>query len=74
MLCTKIGFCFGIQNNFYSQHVLNLYFSRTELVIPGLNNSMNNMLSYFGLIDARMSAPEKEQTVQKIGPIYFNKF
>ena len=27
MLCTKIVFCFGIQNNFCTQHVLNLYFS-----------------------------------------------
>ena len=26
-------FCFGIQNNFRTQHVLNLYFSCTELVI-----------------------------------------
>ena len=26
-------FCFGIQNNLCTQHVLNLYFSRTELVI-----------------------------------------
>ena len=29
MLCTKIVFCFGIQNNFCTQHVLNLYFSCT---------------------------------------------
>ena len=34
MLCTKVVFCFDIQNNFCTQHVLNLYFSRTELVIP----------------------------------------
>ena len=35
ILCTKIVFCFcfGIQNNFCTQHVLNLYFSCTELVI-----------------------------------------
>ena len=32
MLCTKIVFCFGIQNNFCTQHVLNLYFSCTEVV------------------------------------------
>ena len=33
MLCTKIVFCFcfGIQNNFCTQHVLNLYFSCTEV-------------------------------------------
>ena len=34
MLRTKIVFvCFDIQNNFCTQHVLNLYFSCTELVI-----------------------------------------
>ena len=33
MLCTKIVFCFcfGIQNNFCTQRVLNLYFSCTEV-------------------------------------------
>ena len=32
-LCTNIifGFGFGIQNNVCAQHVLNLYFSRTEV-------------------------------------------
>ena len=33
-------FCFDIQNNIYTQHVLNLYFSC---------NSKNNLSSYFGL-------------------------
>ena len=30
MLCINIGFCFGLQNNVCTQHVLNLYFSCTE--------------------------------------------
>ena len=33
MLCTQIVFCFDIQNNLCTQHVLSLQFSCTELVI-----------------------------------------
>ena len=47
-------FCFDIQNNICTQHVLNLYFS---------GNSMNNLLSYCGLTDARMRASEKDLPV-----------
>ena len=52
-------YCFECQNqnNFCTQHVLNLYFS---------GNSMNNLLSYFGLTDARMRAPEKDLPVQGV--------
>ena len=35
MLCTKIGLfcsCFDIQNNIFTQHVLNLYFSHAEFL------------------------------------------
>ena len=39
------------KNNFCTHHVVNLYFS---------GNSMNNLLSYCGLIDARMRASEKD--------------
>ena len=54
-------YCFECQNknktnNFCTQHVVNLYFS---------GNSMNNLLSYFGLIDARISASEKDLSVKK---------
>ena len=42
MLFTKIVFCFDIQNNICTQLVLYLYSS---------GNSMNNLLSYFGLTD-----------------------
>ena len=41
---------------FCTQHVLNLYFS---------GNSMNNILSYCGLTDARMRASEKDLPVKK---------
>ena len=57
MLCTKIVFlffCFDIQNNICTQHVVNLYF---------LGNSMNNILSYCGLTDAKMRASEKDLPV-----------
>ena len=33
MLCKQIGFCFDIQNNLWTQHVLSLEFSCTELLI-----------------------------------------
>ena len=48
-------FCFDIQNNICTQHVLNLYFSC---------NSMNNLSSYCGLTDARMRASEKDFPVK----------
>ena len=53
MLCTKIVFCFcfDIQNNICTQHVLNLYFSC---------NSMNNLSSYCGLTDSRMRASDTD--------------
>ena len=51
MLCTKIVFCFDIQNNICTQQVVNLYFSL---------NSMNNISSYCGLTGARMRASEKD--------------
>ena len=52
-------YCFECQktktkNNNSIQHVLNLYFS---------GNSINNLLSYCGLTDARMSASEKDLPV-----------
>ena len=53
MSCTQIVFCicFDIQNNLCIQHVLSLQFSCTEL------------LSYCGLVDARISASEKDLPV-----------
>ena len=67
MLCTQIVFCFDIQNNlctpmFYpcsppcSELVIFMYWTR---------NSMNNLLSYCGLVDARIRAYDKDLPVQK---------
>ena len=42
------------KNDFCTQHVLNLYFG---------GNSMNNLLPYFGLTDARMRTSEKDLPV-----------
>ena len=53
----KLSFCFDIQNNICTQHVVNLYFSW---------NSMNNLSSYCGLSDARMRASEKDLLVQLV--------
>ena len=52
-------YCFECQNkktNFCTQLVLNLYFS---------SNSMNKLLPYCGLTDARISASEKDLPVIK---------
>ena len=54
------------KNNFCTQHVLNLYFSK---------NSMNNLLSYCGLVEARISASEKDLPVPyQRGYIYAKKY
>ena len=52
MLCSEI--VSDIQNNFCTQHVVNLYFS---------GNLMNSLLSYCGLNDARIRASEKDLPV-----------
>ena len=44
------------KHDFCTQFDLNLYFS---------GNSMNNLLSYCGLTDARMRASEKDLPVQR---------
>ena len=58
MLCIKVVFCFcfDIQNNFCTQHelVFFLYWSR---------ESMNNLSSYCGLTDSRMSASDTDLPV-----------
>ena len=62
MLCTQIVFCFcfcfDIQNNLCTQHVLSLQFSYTELVIQWTIFCHN-----CGLVDARISASEKDLPV-----------
>ena len=65
MLCRQIVFCFEIQNTFMyptcSWHILSLEFS----CMYWSCNSMNNLLSYCGLVDARISATEKDLPVLK---------
>jgi len=50
----KLFFCFDIQNNICTQLVLNLYF---------LGDSVNNLLSYFGLTDSRIRASNTDLPV-----------
>ena len=61
MLCTQIVFCFDIQNNLCTQHVLSMFWACSELAIfmYWTCDTMNNLLSYCGLFDARISASEK---------------
>ena len=56
MLCTKI-----VRNNFCTQHVV----SRFELGISmyWTCNSMNNMSSYCGLVEAKIRASDKDLPV-----------
>ena len=56
MLCTKI--VLNVRNNFCTQHV----FPRFELGIfmYWTCNSMNNLLSYCGLVDAKIRASDKD--------------
>ena len=61
ILCTQIVFfCFDIQNNLCTKHALSLEIS-CKYWTP---NSMNNLLSYYGLIDARISASERDLPVK----------
>ena len=57
MLCTQIvfHFCFDIQNNWCTQHVLPM-FSELVVFMYWTSESMNNLLSYCGLVDQRISA------------------
>ena len=61
MLCTKI--VLNVRNNFCTQHVL----PRFELGIfmYWTCNSMNNLLSYCGLVDAKIRASDKDLPVQQ---------
>ena len=51
-----------------SQHVLNMFSTCSELAIfmYWSRNSMNNLLSYCGLVDARISASDKDLPLQII--------
>ena len=60
MLCTKI--VLNVRNNFWTQHVL----PRLELGIfmYWTCNSISNLSSYCGLVDAKMWASDKDLPVQ----------
>ena len=59
MLCTKI--VLNVRNNFCTQHVL----PRFELGIfmYWTSDSMNNLSSYCGLVDAKLRASDKDLPV-----------
>ena len=60
ILCTQIVFCFDIQNKFM---YTTLTCSELGIFIYWTCNSMNNLLSYCGLVDARINASEKDLPV-----------
>ena len=65
MLSTKIGLSAKTKNNW-------MYTTCTELVD---HNSMNNLLSYFGLVDSRMSASDIDLPVNnKLQSLIFTFF
>ena len=79
MLCTQIvfGLCFDIQNNLctQTQHVLPVFSPCSELVIflYWTCNSMNNLFLNCRLVDARISASEKDLTAIYLNLIYSEK-
>ena len=68
MLCTQIVFCFcfDIQSNLCAQHVLPIFSPCSELGIfmYWTGNSMNNLSSYCGLVDAKIRASDIDLPVQ----------
>ena len=58
-------FCFDIQNNICTQHVVNLYFS---------GNWMNNLSSYCELTDSRMSLNWLEKDFNNIVALESRKY
>ena len=59
MLCKKNVLNF--RNNFYTEHVLPRF--ELDIFMYLTCNSMNNLSSYCGLVDARISASEKDLPV-----------
>ena len=70
MLCKQIVFCFcfDIKNNLCAQHVLPMFSPCSELGIfmYWTRKSMNNLLSYFGLVDKRIRASKKDLPVPQM--------
>ena len=61
MLCTKI--VLNVRNNFCTQHVLPGF--ELGIFMYWTCNSMNNLLSYCGLVDAKIRASNKDLPVHK---------
>ena len=61
----KLVFCFDIQNN-----LMSTTFTEYLVLLYWTHNSVNNLSSYFWLIDARMSASDKYLPVLKIRKRY----
>ena len=61
MLCTKI--VLNVRNNFCTQHVLPMF--ELGIFMYSTCNSMNNLSSYCGLVDAKIRASDKDLPVQK---------
>ena len=59
MLCTKI--VLNVWNNFCTQHVLPSF--ELGIVMYWTSNSMNNLTSYCGLVDAKIRASDKDLPV-----------
>ena len=66
MLCTKI--VLNVRNNFYTQHVLPWF--ELEIFMYWTCNSMNNLSSYCGLVDAKIRASDKDLPVQNCHTYY----
>ena len=58
MLCSQIIFCFCIDNSDQFMYITcsNMFWAGSFYVL----NSMNNLLSYFGLVNVRINASEKD--------------
>ena len=62
MLCTKIDFLFLF---WHSEQFIYTTCSELGIFMHWTCNSMNNILSYCGLVDAKISASEKDLPVHK---------
>ena len=64
-MCTKI--VLNVRNNFCTQHVLHRF--ELEIFVYWTCNSMNNLSSYCGLVDAKIRASDKDLHTC-IGPFF----
>ena len=68
MLCTKI--VLNVRNNFCTQHVLPRF--ELEIFMYSIFNSMNNLSSYCGLVDAKIRTSDIDLPIPvRIGTFNF---